>query len=333
MKLADQTLSYDVADQHLKTVSTDGTTVTYIRDVTGRVVQRTAHPVTGADDSERYTFNGGGESPFGVLDATTNARLQRFLTLPGGTTVSIDSSANRFWTYSGILGNIIFFGGTASTRYTYDPFGQVIDSSGNLGTLAADDAGPDTHIGNADNGFAGTNRKLYEHQGSISTIEMGARQYVPGLGRFLETDPITGGNTADYNYPNDPINMSDLDGTKGCSPHCNGAGSGHDYSGAWDGFVGWLGWEWDVILTDYLPAIPDGGAIAGVLGAGSKAARAATRATQAAKYAEIVEPKVTAAARGLGFRILKGEISNGQKVFTNGKRIITKDVGTSGSPH
>jgi RHS repeat-associated protein len=41
---------------------------------------------------------------------------------------------------------------------------------------------------------------------------MGARGYNPITGQFLSPDPIRGGNETPYNYPNDPINKTDLTG-------------------------------------------------------------------------------------------------------------------------
>jgi len=174
-RLADQTLFYDVADRHYKTVLTDGTTIVYTLDAGGGMVARTVSgsPMTSENGTIRYLAGGA------IADGS-GAVQQWMLSLPGGVTLTIDvADGSQRWGYPNLHGDVIVTADETGTRIgarsIYDPFGQPIDPTNwNIGTTTADDAIPRELLGgDADLGWVGSNTKYTEHHGSIATIEWG----------------------------------------------------------------------------------------------------------------------------------------------------------------
>jgi RHS repeat-associated protein len=164
--------------------------------------------------AERYGFTSNGDSPDLTL-SFGNAIIERTFGLPGGAALTkrsnTDPTLDR-WSYPDIHGDITATtdgnGKKLGATFKYDPYGNDLTT-----------AIPDNSNGNYDNGWLGQHQRGLEHAGTstvgtLATIEMGARQYVPLVGRFLEVDPVAGGSANDYDYVHgDPVNGFDLAGT------------------------------------------------------------------------------------------------------------------------
>lgn len=66
--------------------------------------------------------------------------------------------------------------------------------------------------------YVGQHQKATENDFSIPVMQMGARVYLPSLGRFAQVDPVEGGTDNNYAYTNQPITEYDLDGKAAWGP-------------------------------------------------------------------------------------------------------------------
>jgi len=196
-----ETRTYDVADRHLTTTKA-ATTVTYVRDALDRIVERKVNGTTTA----RYGYTGSSDAPSFVTNSS-NAVLEVTFALPGGALLTTRSGGN-VWSYPNIHGDLVATASQSGVKQgstvAYDPYGNVV-----AGTL------PDNSADDFDHGWLGEHQRPLEHEPTLQPIvEMGARQYSPLLGRFLEVDPVVGGSCNAYEYVcADPIGGLDLSGT------------------------------------------------------------------------------------------------------------------------
>lgn len=202
------------SDDMVATQSQNGVTNTFELDAGLRQRQRVQ--AGGVAGTEVFHYDGPSDSPsWTALGATWSRNVVGI----GGELAAIqESSGTTTFKLTDLHGNVVASASSSPTAtkllgtYRFSEFGEpAAGSAGRFGWLG------------------GRSRRTELASG---VIQMGARSYIPQLGRFLTPDPVRGGSANAYDYADqDPINIFDLGGT--CAPvrtgkHCSTKGPAHE---------------------------------------------------------------------------------------------------------
>ncbi|MEO6083594.1 MAG: RHS repeat-associated core domain-containing protein, partial [Umezawaea sp.] len=211
----DQVFSYDEAN---RLASGDGATYTYTKRGTQASVTRGGQTTRSESDAfDRTTVNGIGRYSYDALDRVSDRNGARFAyagttneaVSDGGRVVSRLPSGEAFsdkasggagrMLYADRHGDVVgrYLGGSAAGLRTFDPFGKVTGSASDASSLGYQGDWTDQDTGD---------------------VNMTARWYSPGVGRFTSRDdwtlnplPSAAGNRYQY-ADDDPVNGADPSG-------------------------------------------------------------------------------------------------------------------------
>jgi RHS repeat-associated protein len=214
--------TYDASDSNTA-IEQGNYKVEYVKTVSGSVLRKKEYQSNALTKSYRYLAGGAVLQTCNLADDDDCVAVDKYLSLPGGVSLTL-SPANPDTTKRTTYSLKNFHGDTAitvnqqglptSSVYLYEPFGQP-SASTTFGTNSNPANATDNSMGWA----ADPTRKV-AGAFSVPIIQMGARVYLPTMGRFLQVDPIEGGTPNPYVYAADPINLSDYSGLYACILQC-----------------------------------------------------------------------------------------------------------------
>jgi RHS repeat-associated protein len=187
------------ANDMVATQTQNGVTNTSQLDATGR--QRQREQTGGVAGIEIFHYDGPGDPPAWTQLGSTWSRNVSGI---GGELAAIqESSGTTTFKLTDLHGDVVASASSSPTAtkllatYRFDEFGEP--ESGSSGRF----------------GWLGGKRRRTELASGV--IQMGARSYIPQLGRFLTPDPVNGGSANAYDYADqDPVNNLDLNGDMNC---------------------------------------------------------------------------------------------------------------------
>lgn len=191
------------ADDSAASLTQDGTTIEYMLDPAGR--ERESLSTDGESETQLVShFTGGGDSPTWTEDGLGN--WTRYIGGMGGLSAIQTSTEGVELQIADLHGDIV---ATAPVEEA-----EGLDFIGEATEYGVPQGGAPAKYS-----WLGSSQRPVELESGV--VAMGARTYVPQLGRFLQQDPVAGGSANAYAYVfGDPVGESDPSGeyTPGQAP-------------------------------------------------------------------------------------------------------------------